>query len=53
MFRENTEGVYVSIGGRFKADTDDEVAIQEEINTYQGRPPDRPARLRVTRRRTA
>ena len=36
MFRENTEGVYVSIGGRFKAGTDDEVAIQEEINTYKG-----------------
>ena len=36
MFRENTEGVYVSIGGRFKAGTVDEVAIQEEINTYKG-----------------
>ena len=36
VFRENTEGVYVSIGGRFKAGTDDEVAIQEEINTYKG-----------------
>ena len=36
MFRENTEGVYVSIGGRFKAGTEDEVAIQEEINTYKG-----------------
>src|SRR6187401_2407579 len=35
VFRENTEGVYVSIGGRFKAGTDDEVAIQEEINTYK------------------
>jgi len=36
VFRENTEGVYVGIGGRFKANTVDEVAIQEEINTYKG-----------------
>ena len=36
VFRENTEGVYVGIGGRFKAGTSDEVAIQEEINTYKG-----------------
>ena len=36
VFRENTEGAYASIGGRFKAGTDDEVAIQEEINTYKG-----------------
>jgi 3-isopropylmalate dehydrogenase len=36
VFRENTEGLYVSIGGRFKAGTPDEVAIQEEINTYKG-----------------
>jgi 3-isopropylmalate dehydrogenase len=36
VFRENTEGMYVSIGGRFKANTEDEVAIQEEINTYKG-----------------
>jgi 3-isopropylmalate dehydrogenase len=36
VFRENTEGVYVSVGGRFKANTDDEVAVQEEINTFKG-----------------
>ena len=36
VFRENTEGVYVNIGGRFKAGTDDEIAIQEEINTFKG-----------------
>jgi 3-isopropylmalate dehydrogenase len=36
VFRENTEGLYVSVGGRFKANTDDEVAVQEEINTYKG-----------------
>jgi 3-isopropylmalate dehydrogenase len=36
VFRENTEGLYVGIGGRFKAGTPDEVAVQEEINTYKG-----------------
>ena len=36
VFRENTEGVYVGVGGRFKAGTDDEIAIQEEINTFKG-----------------
>jgi 3-isopropylmalate dehydrogenase len=36
VFRENTEGVYVGIGGRFKPGTDDEVAVQEEINTFKG-----------------
>ena len=36
VFRENTEGLYVSVGGRFKADTDDEIAIQEELNTFKG-----------------
>jgi 3-isopropylmalate dehydrogenase len=36
VFRENTEGLYVSIGGRFKAGTPDEIAIQEELNTYKG-----------------
>jgi 3-isopropylmalate dehydrogenase len=36
IFRENTEGLYVGVGGRFKAGTEDEVAIQEEINTYKG-----------------
>jgi 3-isopropylmalate dehydrogenase len=36
VFRENTEGVYVGVGGRFKAGTEDEIAIQEEINTYKG-----------------
>jgi 3-isopropylmalate dehydrogenase len=36
VFRENTEGLYVGVGGRFKAGTDDEVAIQEEVNTYKG-----------------
>ena len=36
VFRENTEGLYVGVGGRFKPGTDEEVAIQEEVNTYKG-----------------
>ena len=36
VFRENTEGLYVGLGGRFKAGTEDEVAVQEELNTYKG-----------------
>src|SRR2546425_548985 len=36
VFRENTEGLYVNVGGRFKAGTDDEIAVQEEINTFKG-----------------
>jgi 3-isopropylmalate dehydrogenase len=36
VFRENTEGLYVGVGGRFKAGTEDEIAIQEELNTYKG-----------------
>ena len=36
VFRENTEGMYVNVGGRFKPGTDDEIAIQEDINTYKG-----------------
>src|SRR5205085_4536283 len=36
VFRENTEGLYVGVGGRFKAGTEDEIAVQEEINTCKG-----------------
>ena len=36
VFRENTEGLYVGAGGRLRAGTEDEVAIQEEVNTYRG-----------------
>jgi 3-isopropylmalate dehydrogenase len=36
VFRENTEGLYVGVGGRFKAGTEDEIAVQEEMNTYKG-----------------
>ena len=36
VFRENTEGVYVGVGGRFKPGTEDEIALQEEVNTFKG-----------------
>ncbi len=36
VFRENTEGPYVSIGGNFKRGTPDEVAVQEDVNTRKG-----------------
>ena len=36
IVRENTEGLYVGMGGRFKKGTDNEVAIQEDLNTYLG-----------------
>ena len=36
VFRENTEGLYVGAGGRVRADTDEEIAVQEEVNTYRG-----------------
>jgi len=36
VFRENTEGAYVGIGGNFKRGTRDEVAINEDLNTYRG-----------------
>ena len=36
VIRENTEGLYVGVGGRFKPGTEDEVAVQEEINTFKG-----------------
>lgn len=36
VFRENTEGIYVDMGGTFKAGTPDEVAIQEDLNTRKG-----------------
>jgi 3-isopropylmalate dehydrogenase len=34
--RENTEGLYVGLGGQFKKGTGDEVAIQEDLNTRKG-----------------
>jgi 3-isopropylmalate dehydrogenase len=36
VIRENTEGVYVDAGGVFKQGTEDEVAVQEDINTRKG-----------------
>jgi 3-isopropylmalate dehydrogenase len=36
IIRENTEGVYMDMGGAFKPGTPDEVAIQEDINTRKG-----------------
>ena len=36
IFRENTEGLYVNLGGSFKVGTPDEVAIQEDLNTWKG-----------------
>jgi 3-isopropylmalate dehydrogenase len=36
VFRENTEGSYVGMGGIFKKNTPDEIALQEDVNTYKG-----------------
>jgi 3-isopropylmalate dehydrogenase len=36
VFRENTEGMYVFVGGNFKKGSALEVAVQEEINTRFG-----------------
>lgn len=36
VFRENTEGAYVGMGGNFKKGTADEIAVQEEIHTRKG-----------------
>jgi len=36
VFRENTEGLYVMMGGNFKKDTSDEVATDVDLNTRKG-----------------
>ena len=36
VFRENTEGLYVGVGGFFKKGTADEIAVQEDINSRKG-----------------
>jgi 3-isopropylmalate dehydrogenase len=36
IFRENTEGIYLGLGGTFKKGTADEVAIEEDLNTRKG-----------------
>jgi 3-isopropylmalate dehydrogenase len=36
VIRENTEGLYVGMGGFFKRGTADEIATQEDLNTRKG-----------------
>jgi 3-isopropylmalate dehydrogenase len=36
VFRENTEGAYVGIGGVFREGTPEEVAVQHDLNTRRG-----------------
>src|SRR5512136_811048 len=36
VFRENTEDLYVGMGGLFKKGTPDEMAIQESVSTRKG-----------------
>jgi 3-isopropylmalate dehydrogenase len=36
IFRENTEGAYVGMGGTFKKGTPDEIAIQEDVSSRKG-----------------
>src|ERR1700682_3838249 len=36
VFRENTEGLYVGVGGFFKKGTMDEIAVQEDANSRKG-----------------
>src|SRR5688500_5582512 len=36
IFRENTEGAYVGMGGNFKRGTPDEIAVQEDISSRCG-----------------
>jgi len=36
ILRENTEGLYAGLGGNFKRDTPEEVAVQEDVNTRKG-----------------
>lgn len=36
IFRENTEGAYVGMGGIFKKGTDEEIAVQEDVSTHKG-----------------
>jgi len=36
FFRENTEGVYVDVGGTFKQGTPDEIAVNEDVNSRKG-----------------
>ncbi len=36
IFRENTEGIYVNVGGQIRRGTPDEIGINEDVNTRKG-----------------
>src|SRR5262249_50378660 len=36
VFRENTEGLYVGVGGFYKKDTPDEIAVEQDVNSRKG-----------------
>src|SRR5205823_12447571 len=36
VIRENTEGMYVDVGGTFKQGTADEIAVNQDVNTRKG-----------------
>ncbi|HLV68833.1 MAG TPA: isocitrate/isopropylmalate family dehydrogenase [Polyangiaceae bacterium] len=36
VFREGTEGLYAGIGGQLRRGTPDEIAIEEDVNTWRG-----------------
>ncbi|HEX6160230.1 MAG TPA: 3-isopropylmalate dehydrogenase [Thermoanaerobaculia bacterium] len=36
IFRENTEGAYVGMGGNFRKGTSEEIAVQEDVSTRKG-----------------
>lgn len=36
VVRENSEGLYSGVGGRFRSGTEEEIAVQEDVNTYRG-----------------
>jgi len=36
VIRENTEGLYVGVGGFFKKGTPEEIAVQEDVNSRKG-----------------
>ena len=36
VIRENTEGLYVGVGGFFKKGTADEIAVQQDVNSHKG-----------------
>ncbi|HEY0139629.1 MAG TPA: 3-isopropylmalate dehydrogenase [Thermoanaerobaculia bacterium] len=36
IFRENTEGAYVGMGGNFRKGTAEEIAVQEDVSTRKG-----------------